>query len=542
MNLLTAKELELVLERLVIGLEEPVLIKGLGSIKAKVDSGNGGFNVIHGDNFVQEGDMLSFDTFDSEGQKKRVQYKIDSYVDVNIGSGNIQHRPVVLLNIKFANEEYKEIPFSVTDRSDNINPILISKSFVQNELDALIDVGAKNISNDNIQVNVVSEGVVGDVAKGVSNVASGAVDTLKAFGSGQGFGALGRAVGSAASKLVALGITGAVAAGATALVASNPYLLGAVGLGAAAYGASKLTGGVKEKDYTKIKNLDTKVVLSTIQTNREQKEQYEEVTSSLINIEQNVKTDKYKNAPIAVKDFINKTEDKNVKTAFSKDKEFRRMLKGEFIRTRLFNFTGNEFISNKNQKTTFRELVSQNEEIKEFLLRLEEASKETPVMSGEKGDQPTEEEINAFFSDAQVQQKLKEASEKNEKLNEFLQNISARKQFEVYALTPASIIDIDKIAKTSLDLMETACIDCSNGFNTNYFKALTEDICEEYKKALEEKEVSGCCLMTVCFTGDSGERKIYIMRESLKSFYTESDRKDKQLKSILDTSFLNDIL
>lgn len=157
MNILERKELEIQLERLIIGLEEPVLIKGLGSIVAKIDSGNAGFNVLHGEDFQQEGNMLSFTTITGENTKKRVQYPVETYIDVNIGGGNIQHRPVVLLDIKFANEEYRKIPFSITDRSTNDRPILISKQFVQDELDALIDVSKTNISQDNIQAEIIGE-------------------------------------------------------------------------------------------------------------------------------------------------------------------------------------------------------------------------------------------------------------------------------------------------------------------------------------------------------------------------------------------------
>lgn len=44
---------KLTLEKMVIGLEEPILVKGIGKLNAKIDSGNGGYNVIHGKNFTQ---------------------------------------------------------------------------------------------------------------------------------------------------------------------------------------------------------------------------------------------------------------------------------------------------------------------------------------------------------------------------------------------------------------------------------------------------------------------------------------------------------
>lgn len=153
MKFLEALETKIILERLVIGLEEPILIKGLGEIRAKIDSGNGGYNVLHGINGIRQGDTLIFDTVDQNNNPKKISAKIISEIDVNMGAGNIERRPVIELNIKFAGETYKKIPFSISDRSTNQCKVLISKNFVQNELNALIDVSAKNISSDAIHVD-----------------------------------------------------------------------------------------------------------------------------------------------------------------------------------------------------------------------------------------------------------------------------------------------------------------------------------------------------------------------------------------------------
>ena len=182
MTLLEQLETKVLLERLVIGLEEPVLIKGLGELQAKIDSGNGGYNVIHGTDFHQQGNELMFTTHDSFGHEKKMQATVIDTIEVNMGGGNIESRPVIELDIKFAGEDYKKIPFSVSDRSSNTNPILISKGFVQNELEALIDVGAKNISNDGVDV-VYGEGFLGTVGsgllKGATGLAKGAWDAGK---------------------------------------------------------------------------------------------------------------------------------------------------------------------------------------------------------------------------------------------------------------------------------------------------------------------------------------------------------------------------
>lgn len=189
MTYLSFLEKKVLLERLVIGLEQPVLIKGLGELQAKIDSGNGGYNVIHGTDFHQQGDILTFSTQDSSGKIKKISTKVIQQIQVNMGGGNIEVRPVVELDLKFAGEDYKKIPFSVSDRSSNTNPILISKGFVQNQLQALIDVGATNISGDGIEVvygqSTINQGLISGFKKGwnaVSKVGNAISTGLKKVG------------------------------------------------------------------------------------------------------------------------------------------------------------------------------------------------------------------------------------------------------------------------------------------------------------------------------------------------------------------------
>lgn len=154
------KLLRLTLEKMVIGLEEPILVKGIGELISKIDSGNGGYNVIHGEDFILQGDILNFKTRNKDGEERRVSKKVKNTIKINIGGGHIQERPVVELDIKFGGSDYKKIPFSVCDRSGNEHQVLISKDFVGNELEALIDVNKNNISSDNINVKYVNEGFV----------------------------------------------------------------------------------------------------------------------------------------------------------------------------------------------------------------------------------------------------------------------------------------------------------------------------------------------------------------------------------------------
>jgi len=169
------KLLRLTLEKMVIGVEEPILVKGIGGLNAKIDSGNSGYNVIHGEDLTVQGDILTFKTYNKDNDVRRISKKIKHILNVNIGGGHIQERPVIELDVQFAGDDYKKVLFSVTDRGDNEHKVLISKDFVGKELNALIDVSKDNISQDNIEVDYVNEGI--------GNFVKSAIDDVKDLGS-----------------------------------------------------------------------------------------------------------------------------------------------------------------------------------------------------------------------------------------------------------------------------------------------------------------------------------------------------------------------
>lgn len=135
-------------EKTVIGLIEQIELEGIGPVDAKIDSGNGAFNVIHGENFIQQGKKITFDTVNG---KKLVKEVIDT-ITINVGAGNYEERPVVKFRMKFGGTEFDNIPFSVGNRSTNDYKILIGKEFIR-ELDALIDIDAKHIADQQISVD-----------------------------------------------------------------------------------------------------------------------------------------------------------------------------------------------------------------------------------------------------------------------------------------------------------------------------------------------------------------------------------------------------
>ena len=131
------------IEKQVLGLIEFFDVDGVGKIPSKLDSGNGAFNVIHGEDIQIQGNKVLFKTVNN---KHLIKDKVDD-ISINVGAGNIEERPVVNFDLKIGNKEFKDIPFSVGNRTSNLFKILVSKDFIEKELDALIDVSQENIAD-----------------------------------------------------------------------------------------------------------------------------------------------------------------------------------------------------------------------------------------------------------------------------------------------------------------------------------------------------------------------------------------------------------
>ena len=136
------------IEKQVLGLIEFFDVNGIGKIPSKLDSGNGAFNVIHGEDIQIQGNKVHFKTVNNQ---RLMKDKVDEIV-INVGAGNTETRPVVEFDLKIGNKEFTDVPFSIGDRSTNLFKILVSKDFIENELDALIEVSQENIADreDNV--------------------------------------------------------------------------------------------------------------------------------------------------------------------------------------------------------------------------------------------------------------------------------------------------------------------------------------------------------------------------------------------------------
>ena len=122
-----------------LGLIETVTFKELGPVEAKVDSGNGAYNVLHGIDIKVHNGNVTFRTVNEKVLTKKLQETID----INIGSGNIEKRPVVLFDIETGNEPHPNTPFSIADRAQNEQKVLIGKDFIV-KMGGLIDVTKTN--------------------------------------------------------------------------------------------------------------------------------------------------------------------------------------------------------------------------------------------------------------------------------------------------------------------------------------------------------------------------------------------------------------
>ncbi len=109
-----------------IGELEKIYIYGVGELISKADTGNGSYNSLHAEEITIEDDVVSFFT---ENDTEMVLPLIDM-VTINMG-GDTEERPVVPLDFKMGDKEYKSIPFSLTDRDDMDYPVLLGKEFLQ---------------------------------------------------------------------------------------------------------------------------------------------------------------------------------------------------------------------------------------------------------------------------------------------------------------------------------------------------------------------------------------------------------------------------
>lgn len=115
--------------------KEKIIINGVGTYIAKVDSGNDAYCVLHGENIDFNDHEVTFNTHDGKTVKKPF---IDT-ITINVGAGTEEKRPIVEFDIKIKDQVYKNVKFSIGDRKDNEEKCLLGLEFLK-PLNALIRV------------------------------------------------------------------------------------------------------------------------------------------------------------------------------------------------------------------------------------------------------------------------------------------------------------------------------------------------------------------------------------------------------------------
>ena len=140
------------IEKRVLGLVENLDLEDIGIVSAKLDSGNGAYNVLHGEDIMMDDSVARFTTINNIVIEK----PIVETITINVGAGNTEDRPVVHFTVGVGDQVFDNVPFSIGNRSTNEHKVLVGKQFIQQQLDALIDVGLNNVAADNMEVGPVT--------------------------------------------------------------------------------------------------------------------------------------------------------------------------------------------------------------------------------------------------------------------------------------------------------------------------------------------------------------------------------------------------
>jgi len=98
----------------------------MGDMKAKMDTGNGSYCVIHSDKWEIKKD--GYVTWTHLG--KEFEHKLDGMKNVRT-MGKMEERPSVLLNVIFNGDTYKDVKFTISNRENMSTPILLNRSFIK---------------------------------------------------------------------------------------------------------------------------------------------------------------------------------------------------------------------------------------------------------------------------------------------------------------------------------------------------------------------------------------------------------------------------
>jgi ribosomal protein S6--L-glutamate ligase len=111
-----------------VGFAERIKIIGIGEMVAKMDTGNSNYCVIHAEDWNVEGDEI---TWIHHG--KEYTHEIESWKEVTTGiiDKHDHKRPVIKLDVEFDGELFKDIRFTLADRSGPLGDVLVNRAFLR---------------------------------------------------------------------------------------------------------------------------------------------------------------------------------------------------------------------------------------------------------------------------------------------------------------------------------------------------------------------------------------------------------------------------
>lgn len=107
--------------------KEKVTIKDVGTYIAKVDTGNDAYNALHGEDVKIKGNTVTFKTDKGE----EIQKPLVDTIKINVGASTVEDRPIVKFDFILKGKVYKNVKFSICDRKDNDEKVLLGLEFLK---------------------------------------------------------------------------------------------------------------------------------------------------------------------------------------------------------------------------------------------------------------------------------------------------------------------------------------------------------------------------------------------------------------------------
>ncbi len=100
-------------------------ISGVGNFKAKADTGNDGYNVLHATDIKDDGSIVTFVC-----NNKQHSANSNGTLAINKGPQLKEDRHVIKLDVTVNGKTYHGTPFTISDRTGMSEPVLLSKDFI----------------------------------------------------------------------------------------------------------------------------------------------------------------------------------------------------------------------------------------------------------------------------------------------------------------------------------------------------------------------------------------------------------------------------